>query len=89
MARPPGRNSTVSNTPWRLHKVTSYEGGISTPAIARWPAAIPQSANGQFVREPAHLLKAADMALYAAKRSGRNCVRVFSGNPAPAAKPAA
>jgi arylsulfatase len=48
--------ATVSNTPWRLHKVTSYEGGISTPAIARWPAAIPQSANGTMVREPAHLL---------------------------------
>lgn len=30
------------------------------------------------LREPVHLLKAADMALYAAKTSGRNCVRVFS-----------
>ena len=48
--------ATVSNTPWRLHKVTAYEGGISTPAIAHWPAGIPQSANGTLVRGPAHLL---------------------------------
>ncbi|HXE54478.1 MAG TPA: HDOD domain-containing protein [Tepidisphaeraceae bacterium] len=30
------------------------------------------------LKEPAHLIKAAELALYAAKHSGRNCVRVFS-----------
>jgi arylsulfatase len=48
--------ATVSNTPWRLHKVTSYEGGISTPAVARWGAGISKAAAGRLVREPAHLL---------------------------------
>jgi len=30
--------ANVSNTPWRMYKHYSHEGGISTPCIAHWPA---------------------------------------------------
>jgi two-component system cell cycle response regulator len=33
---------------------------------------------GSPLKAPAHLLKAADLAMYAAKHGGRNCVKVFS-----------
>ncbi len=48
--------ATVSNTPWRLHKVTAYEGGISTALLAHWPAGIPAKNNGTLVREPADIM---------------------------------
>lgn len=34
----------------------------------------------QQIHDPAHLINAADKALYHAKNSGRNCVRLFEGN---------
>jgi diguanylate cyclase (GGDEF)-like protein len=40
--------------------------------------------NGPFTK-PAHLVKAADLAVYNAKHSGRNCVKVFTPKPQPAA----
>ncbi len=35
--------ANVSNTPFRLHKGYSHEGGIRSPLIAYWPAAIKQT----------------------------------------------
>jgi arylsulfatase len=48
--------ANVSNTPFRNHKVTVYEGGISTPMVVSWPGRIPADRRGQFAREPAHLI---------------------------------
>lgn len=50
-----GRNwANVSNTPFRLHKSTVHEGGISTPLIAHWPAGI--HAHGELRHRIGHLI---------------------------------
>ncbi len=46
--------AAVSNTPFREYKHWTHEGGISTPLIAHWPAALKEG--GRLVREPAHLI---------------------------------
>ena len=51
-------------------------GRLSMPVTASVGVAVFEP--GMPFREPGHLLKAADMALYAAKNAGRNCVRAFS-----------
>jgi arylsulfatase len=48
--------ATVSNTPYKYHKVSAYEGGISSPFIAAYPAALAGGKRGAIVREPAHLI---------------------------------
>lgn len=45
--------ANASNTPFRLYKHWVHEGGISTPFIAHWPAAIPA---GSIAHQPAHLI---------------------------------
>jgi len=47
--------ANASNTPFRLYKHFVHEGGASTPMIAHWPAGIPASIRGTFVRQFAYL----------------------------------
>ncbi|MBE2283600.1 MAG: arylsulfatase [Prosthecobacter sp.] len=44
--------ATLSNTPFRSHKQTNYEGGISSPLIAWWPGVVKA---GQISPELSHI----------------------------------
>ncbi|MCA9262654.1 MAG: arylsulfatase [Planctomycetales bacterium] len=46
--------ANLGNTPLRLYKHFTHEGGISTPFIAHWPAGI--SRPDSWVRHPAHVM---------------------------------
>jgi arylsulfatase A-like enzyme len=46
--------ANASNTPWRMYKHYSHEGGISTPCIAHWPAGIRRP--NAIETAPAHLI---------------------------------
>lgn len=46
--------ASASNTPFRLHKSFTHEGGIATPLIAHWPAGI--RARGELRHTPVHLI---------------------------------
>jgi len=46
--------ANLGNTPLRLYKHFTHEGGISTPFIAHWPTGIPPSE--EWVRQPAHVM---------------------------------
>lgn len=45
--------ANASNTPFRLHKRWTHEGGISTPALISWPAEIMSS---EMIDEPTHIV---------------------------------
>ena len=46
--------SNLGNTPFRLYKHFTHEGGISTPCIAHWPDGIGRP--DKWVRDPAHVM---------------------------------
>src|SRR5688572_29846159 len=81
--------ASVSNTPFFRNKVTIFEGGISAPMIAHWPAGIPKERHGRFVREPAHLIDLLPSFLELAgatpneafKPEGESIVPMIKGNP--------
>lgn len=66
--------ANLSNTPWRLYKHYSHEGGISSPLIVHWPVGI--KARGQWRNQPGHVIDVmatlADIAgaIYPAERAG-------------------
>jgi arylsulfatase A-like enzyme len=48
--------ANASNTPFRLYKHWVHEGGISTPLIAHWPAAMAAGAKGGISHSVGHLI---------------------------------
>jgi arylsulfatase len=46
----------LENTPFRRYKHYNHEGGVSTPLIAHWPAAIPAARRGSLEPQPGHLV---------------------------------
>lgn len=46
--------ANLGNTPFRLYKHFTHEGGISTPFIAHWPKGI--GTPNKWVRDPAHVM---------------------------------
>ena len=53
--------SSASNTPFRLHKSWTHEGGIATPLIVHWPSGI--RARGELRHDPGHLIDLVPTAL--------------------------
>ncbi len=57
--------SNASNTPFRLYKHYSHEGGISMPAIIHWPNA--ELPKGKVIDTPAHIIDLVPTILAAAR----------------------
>lgn len=87
--------ANLGNTPLNLYKHFCHEGGISSPLIVAWPAALPP--NSAWLRTPAHVMDflptiaAATGATYPTERaghairpaSGRSLLPVLRGEPTP------
>jgi arylsulfatase len=67
--------SNACNTPFRLHKHWTHEGGIATPFIAAWPGVIAPSG---FTPEPAHVI---DLMATCLEAAGASYPGEYNGNP--------
>lgn len=81
--------ANASNTPFRLFKHFVHEGGACTPLIAHWPAGIPKSSQGSFVRQFGYLpdfmatcldLSGADYPADKPPHAGQSLVPLLQGN---------
>jgi arylsulfatase len=59
--------ANLGNTPFRLYKHFTHEGGISTPGIAHWPQGI--GTPDRWVRQPAHVMDVMPTLIEAAQAS--------------------
>jgi arylsulfatase len=87
--------ASVVNTPFRLWKAQTAEGGICTPLIVHWPAKI--QAKGEFRRQPGHVVDLMATALdvggvsfpeefggtKTTRPEGRSLLPAFAGKPLP------
>ena len=64
----------VENTPFRLFKHFSHEGGVATPLIAHWPAGI--TAKGELRTQPSHVI---DVMATCAEVGGATYPKEFKG----------
>jgi len=46
--------ANLGNTPFRMYKHFTHEGGLSSPLIAHWPQGIPEP--DRWIRDPAHVM---------------------------------
>lgn len=71
--------STASNTPFRLHKSWSHEGGIASPLIVHWPAGL--KAKGELRHDPGHFVDLLPTLLELAAGKGAGETRLRTATP--------
>jgi arylsulfatase len=67
--------ANASNTPFRLFKKYTHEGGISTPLIAYWPAVIKEK--GKLTNQVGHII---DIMATCVDVAGAQYAKTFNGN---------